>query len=95
MSKREKEAFADDGRTVADMSGVSRRNLFGFDPNSLRSAAAAERARPSEPVRAAEDDGLSRKERLWAILGALKAILLVGLCFAVGMALVILAFQYL
>ena len=95
MSARKQEKFEDDGRTIADMSGVSRRNLFGFDPNSLRSAAEVEKARPHEPVRAAEDDGLSRKERLWAILGALKAILLVGLCFAVGMALVILAFQYL
>ena len=95
MSERKRDEFEDDGRTIADMSGVSRRNLFGFDPNSLRSAPGAEGQRPSEPVRAAEDDGLSRKERLWAILGALKAILLVGLCFAVGMALVILAFQYL
>ena len=95
MSERKQEPFEDDGRTIADMSSVSRRNLFGFDPNSLRSAAGVERQRQSEPVRAAEDDGLSRKERLWAILGALKAILLVGLCFAVGMALVILAFQYL
>ena len=95
MSARKREEFEDDGRTVADMSGVSRRNLFGFDPNALRSAADVEKARPSEPVRASEDDGLSRKERLWAILGALKAILLVGLCFAVGMALAILFFQYL
>ncbi len=95
MSENKRDEFEDDGRTVADMSGVSRRNLFGFDPNSLRSAPGVERQRQSEPVRSAEDDGLSRKERLWAILGALKAILLVGLCFAVGMALVILAFQYL
>ena len=95
MSARKREELKDDGRTIADMSGVSRRNLFGFDPNALRSAASAEQTRPNEPVRAADGDGLSRKERLWAILGALKAILLVGLCFAVGMALVILAFQYL
>ena len=95
MSEREQEPFEDDGRTIADMSGVSRRNLFGFDPNNLRSSGAVEQPRPTTPLRAAEDDGIGRKERLWAILGALKAILLVGLCFAVGMALVILAFQFL
>ena len=95
MSERKREEFEDDGRTIADMSGVTRRNLFGFDPNALRSAAGMEKNRQSGPVSPAEGDGLSRKERIWAILGAMKAILLVGLCFAVGMALVILAFQYL
>ena len=58
MSERKRDEFEDDGRTIADMSGVSRRNLFGFDPNSLRSAAGVEQQRPNEPVRAAEDDGL-------------------------------------
>ena len=94
MSENKRDEFEDDGRTVADMSGVSRRNLFGFDPNSLRSAPGVKNAQMGGNFSPA-DDGLSRKERLWAILGALKAILLVGLCFAVGMALVILAFQYL
>ena len=95
MSARKREDFEDDGRTVADMSGVSRRNIFGFDPNALRSAASAESFRRNAPVSPGEGDGLSRRERLWAIMGAMKAILLVGLCFAVGMAAVILAFLYL
>ena len=95
MSERKREELEDDGRTIADMSGVTRRNLFGFDPNALRSAAGMEKNRQSGPVSPAEGDGLSRKERIWAIMGAMKAILLVGLCFAVGMALVILAFLYL
>ena len=30
MSERKREEFEDDGRTIADMSGVTRRNLFGF-----------------------------------------------------------------
>ena len=37
MSDRRHDDFEDDGRTVADMSGVTRRNIFGFDPNALRS----------------------------------------------------------
>jgi hypothetical protein len=40
-------------------------------------------------------DVLTREERWWAFLGMMKAVLLVGLCFAVGLALVILAFQFL
>ena len=94
MSDRRHDDFEDDGRTIADMSGVTRRNLFGFDPNALRSRPDAS-PRQGQPVSASEDDGLTRQQRLWAILGAMKAILLIGLCFAVGMAAVILAFLYL
>lgn len=94
MSDRRHDDFEDDGRTIADMSGVTRRNLFGFDPNALRSRPDAS-LRQEGPVSASEGDGLTRRQRLWAILGAMKAILLIGLCFAVGMAAVILAFLYL
>ena len=47
MSERKREELEDDGRTIADMSGVTRRNLFGFDPNALRSAAGVEKNRQS------------------------------------------------
>ena len=87
MSRDNREAFEDDGRTIADMSGVTRRNLFGFVP------------RENGPVREdhsgnSDNSNFTRKERIWAILGALKAVLLIGLCFAAGLALVILAFIY-
>ncbi len=88
MSKKNRDAFEDDGRTIADMSGVSRRNLFGFVP---RGNAPVPSGRPESEVPSGEG-GFSRKERVWAILGALKAVLLIGLCFAVGLALVILLF---
>ena len=91
MSKENKDAFEDDGRTIADMSGVTRRNLFGFVPRMNDPA----RYEPSNSVSSADSSTLTRKERIWAILGAMKAVLLIGLCFAAGMALVILAFIYL
>ena len=87
--------FNDDGRTIADMSGVSRRSLFGFNPNKLRPDGTEDNTKPDDSPRAEETEGFSREDRIWAILGALKAVLLVGLCFAVGMALIILAFQLL
>ena len=91
MSKDNREAFEDDGRTIADMSGVTRRNLFGFVP---RENGPAKEDHP-ENAAAGDSSTFTRKERLWAILGAMKAVLLIGLCFAVGLALVILAFIYL
>ena len=54
MSERKREELEDDGRTIADMSGVTRRNLFGFDPNALRSAAGVEKNRQSGPVSPAD-----------------------------------------
>ena len=91
MSKEHKEAFEDDGRTIADMSGVTRRNLFGFVPRENKPA----KSYSSVSVSTNDSSTYTRKERLWAIFGALKAVLLIGLCFAVGLALVILAFIYL
>ena len=91
MSRENKDAFEDDGRTIADMSGVSRRNLFGFIPRDNTPVTKINPVNTS----ARESSTLTRKERIWAILGALKAVLLIGLCFAVGLAVVILMFIYL
>ena len=70
------EPFEDDGRTVADMSGIEhdsiwlpRRRKQGHTPAQQPQQAAD---RPWE-----EDPQLTGKERLWAILGALKATLLI------------------
>ena len=90
MSRENKDAFEDDGRTIADMSGVSRRNLFGFVPRDNAPVTKINSVNTS----AVESSTLTRKERIWAILGALKAVLLIGLCFAVGLAVVILMFIY-
>ncbi len=91
MSKEYKDSFEDDGRTIADMSGVTRRNLFGFVPRLNDQA----RHDPLNNASSSDSSTLTRKERIWAILGAMKAVLLIGLCFAAGLALVILAFIYL
>ena len=91
MSKEYKDSFEDDGRTIADMSGVTRRNLFGFVPRLNDQA----RHEPLNNASSGDSSTLTRKERIWAILGAMKAVLLIGLCFAAGLALVILAFVYL
>ena len=68
------EPFEDDGRTVADMSGIEhdsiwlpRRRKQGHTPAQQPQQAVD---RPWE-----EDPQLTGKERLWAILGALKATL--------------------
>ena len=92
MSARGQREYEDDGRTIADMSGVSRRSFFGIAPRD-QNAASAET--PREPVKNSEPNALSGEERRWVLLGMMKAGLLVGLCFAVGIALVILAFLYL
>ena len=84
--------YEDDGRTIADMSGVTHRSLFGVRPHST-DAAPPER-QPLKTVKS-EEYSLTREERWWAFLGMMKAVLLVGLCFAAGIALVILAFMYL
>ena len=94
MSEEKQKDFIDDGHTIADMSGVERRRLFGARPTRPetppQSSSPAERQEQRETAVT-----LTREERLWAVLGMLKAVLLVGLCFAVGLALVILAFLYL
>ena len=89
---RDKRYDDDDGRTVADMSGVSRPNLLSF-----RRTNDEQPARPAPtPEEPAEDrpwdtsGQFTREERHAYILGALGAALLIGLAFAVGIAIVIL-----
>ena len=88
-----KEPFEDDGRTIVDMSGVERPNVFGF--RRLRE----EPRRPEaerERNRGSWESGveLSRKERLWLIFGSLRAALLIVLVFGAVFALAILAFLH-
>ena len=71
MSKRRYED--DDGRTVVDMSGVERPNLF--TPRIPSQEAKPER----------ETLDLSPGERRWAILGMLKAAFLIIIPYAVGL----------
>ena len=77
----------DDGRVIADMSGVEKPIMFGFLSPSFR------RSRGNRfQGRSSLEDGveMSREERRYYILGALKASLLIGLAYAVGLGLIIL-----
>ena len=74
----------DDGRTIADMSGVSAPSLFGHLP---KRKAAPEQELPDIP--SAEPE-ISKEERRWYIRGALKAALLIGFAFIAGLTLVVL-----
>lgn len=79
----------DDGRTIADMSNVTRQPLlFPRLPRRRPPVPAEDPAResPSEPV------VLNREERRWAVLGAMKAALLIALAFLAGLGIVVLLF---
>ena len=94
MDRRKKVHDDDDGRTIADMSGVNRQPLFV--PRGLRDASRKpQRQEPEDPQREErpwekQEELLSREERRWYILGALKAALLIALAFIVGLGLAIL-----
>lgn len=92
---RKKQWDDDDGRTIASMSDVSRQNLF------IPRKPIHEDRKPNLPE---EENGQSKKDRpweqseqftkqeqRWAALGALKAALLIGMAFIVGLGLAILA----
>lgn len=90
MSAMKKRQYPDDdGRTVADMSNVARQPLLFPRPSRRRPPVQADipgEKAPSEPVE------LSREEQRWAVLGAVKAALLIALAFLVGLGIVILLF---
>ncbi len=76
----------DDGRRIADMSGIERPSLF-----TVRHAPEREQPRPpqeGEPTKT-ESDGptMNRSERRAAVVGALTAALLISLVFMAGLGL--------
>jgi hypothetical protein len=90
MARRKKTYEDDDGRTIADMSGVSRPRLIL--PGTPQPPAPPAAPRPEETENRpweAQKDVMSREERRWYILGALKAALLIALVFIIGLGIVI------
>lgn len=84
----------DDGRTIADMSGLQRR-----PPLFLPRFRQRYRPAPPQPQDSGEEHGrpptpldLSPEERRWYILGTLSAALLVALVFIGGLGLIVLLF---
>ena len=86
----------DDGRTIADMSDIGRQPLFlpRLPENRRRGAARPAAPAPKTPQndRPWEQTGLTKEERLWYTLGALKAALLIALAFIGGLGLIVLLF---
>ena len=79
----------DDGRVIADMSGVSARTPFGFRPAGEKKRRGGEEGPGQDPARPWETGGVSRETRKGFIWGALSAALLIALAFIVGLGLVI------
>ena len=77
MSRREK--WEDDGRTIADMSGITRPPLL--IPRIRRTS--------DQPEPASPETRLDRKERGYAALGATMAALLIAMVFMAGIGIAI------
>ena len=92
MARKDRVYEDDDGSTIADMSGLSRPGLSGGFRKPQRPAAPQpEEPQRDEPWREAEPL-MTPEERRWYVLGAMKAALLIGLAFIVGLGLVVLLF---
>lgn len=83
MSDQHKE-WEDDGRTVADMSGLDRPPLFGHKEGASR-----KKRQESEQSGGDYVPPMSRGERWAFLLGTMKASLLIALAFLGGLGLCI------
>ena len=81
------DSYEDDGRTIADMSGIVKPNLFGEGTLEHISKKRREGRQPQEGEQNVPQ--LTRKERRSFIFGALGAALLIAAVFAAAFALVI------
>ena len=81
-----KHEFEDDGRTVASMDGVGR--THGFEAlDRLKEFGNQKKMRDMEPVTRPDipQDELSGEERRWYIFGAIRAGLMIGAAYVVGL----------
>ena len=80
----------DDGRTIADMSALEGRNLFGLggkgQPFKRENGRPSGEPRQSRPW---ENHSLSCQERWAAVFGAWKAAILIALAYIIGLGLLI------
>lgn len=84
----DKQEEEDDGRVIADMSGIETPSLFApFSGRKKRREGEVPKVKNDRPW---EDSSLNKKERFWYTMGALKAALLIGLAYLAGLAAVIL-----
>lgn len=78
----------DDGRTIVDMSGVGDDSLFSLGKISRKDFQNPDDEKKSKNPYDYSPD-ITREERRWYILGALKAALLIGGAFIVGLGLLV------
>ena len=93
MARRD---FEDDGRTIADMSGIERPSLFAFRrPGTSKAPSSFEQERPQK---ARSEEKLDRKQSRTYIAGALLAGLLIAavfiICGAIAIALMTLFWKH-
>jgi hypothetical protein len=91
MARKRRVYEDDDGRTIADMSGISRPSMFGVQAPGSDSSSGNKPKQESGSFFHEEDKTpfTPAEQRLYA-LAALKAALLIGLAFAVGIGVAIL-----
>ena len=70
---KRRDEFEDDGRTVADMSGIAPQPTF------------LPRRRRTEQPTSGEGLDLTPKEKRWAALGAMKAVLVIAGAYLLGL----------
>ena len=72
---RKRDEFEDDGRTIADMSGIAPQPTI------------VPRRKPRKEPETNSGEGLelTRKEKRWAALGAMKAVLLIAGAYLLGL----------
>ena len=89
---KEKNGFEDDGRTVADMSGIEGHASFLGSIAGLRGRGKRRREVTDEPDGKGEGKSvdMTRDEKRWFIFGALGAALLIALAFVLGLGVIIL-----
>ena len=100
---RKKEWDDDDGRTIASMNGVGRQNLFiprknprddrepaNLDTVNIGESFITDDEVPENDRPWDQSNSFSKQESRWYALGALRAALLIGLAFIVGLGITIL-----
>ena len=79
---RKHDSFEDDGRTIADMSGIGPAPTL----RPHRRKADAPHPEPANDRPWEQPDEWTAKEKFWAVMGALKATLLIAGAYLVGLA---------
>ena len=87
MARKKRVYEDDDGRTIADMSGISGPSMLV--PRSTSGTSENSSAQPENSDHPWEDSEMSRKERLMCVLGAMKATMLITFAYLIGLGLVI------